>query len=72
MTVPSTPRRSVICPVLGIIILVDYLIPFQWSNCQKVAWFKRLSAWQHKVYPEIIGTVQREMLTSTFNLPQAC
>ena len=33
---PSTARRSGICPVVIIIIPVDYLIPIQWSNGEEV------------------------------------
>jgi polyferredoxin len=70
-TAPSTTRRSRICPVLIINILVDYLIPIQWSNSQKVAWFVLLTVWQLNVCPEIIATIPREMLTAAFNHPQA-
>jgi hypothetical protein len=54
-----------------IIILVHYLIPFQWSNGQEVAWLVLLAAWWLNLCPMIIATVPREMLASAFNLPQA-
>jgi len=70
-TAPSTTRRTGICPVVIIIILVDYFIPIQWSNCQEVAWFVLPTAWRLNLCPEIIATVPRETLTSAFNLPRA-
>jgi hypothetical protein len=36
----------------------------------EVAWFVLLAALQLNLCPEIIATVQREMLTGVFNLPQ--
>ena len=38
-TAPSTARLSVSRPVLIIIILVNSLIPIQWSNCHEISWF---------------------------------
>jgi len=70
-TAPSTTRRSRICPVLIIIILVDYLIPIQWSNGQEDAWLVLPAAWWLNLCPEIIATVAREMLAGAFNLSQA-
>jgi hypothetical protein len=70
-TAPSTARCTGICPVVIIIILVNYLISIQWSNVQEIAWFVLLTAWRFKLCPEIIATVPREMLTGAFNLPQA-
>jgi hypothetical protein len=70
-TAPSTARRSGIRPVLIIIILVDYLIPIQWSNGQEVAWLVLLAAWWLNLCPQIIATVPRETLAGGFNLPRA-
>jgi len=70
-TAPSTARRSGIGPVLIIIILVDYLIPIQWSNGQEVAWLVLSAAWWLHLCPEIIATVSREMLAGGFNLSRA-
>jgi len=70
-TAPSTARRTGICPVVIIIILVDDLIPNQWSNGQEVAWFVLPAAWRLNLCPEIIATVPRGMLTGAFNLPRA-
>jgi len=68
MTAPSTARRSGIPPVIIVIILVDYLIPIQWSNSQDVAWLVLPAAWRLNLCPEIIATVPREMLTGACNL----
>ena len=58
-------------PVLIVIILLDYLIPLQWSNGQEVAWFVLPAAWQLNLCPGIITTVPRKTLSSAFNLPRA-
>ena len=58
-------------PVLIIIILVDYLIPIQWSDGQEVAWFLPPVGWLLNLCPEIITSVRRETLTGAFNLPLA-
>ena len=66
---PSTARRSGIGQVLIIIILVDYLIPIQWSNGQDVTWFVLPAAWWLNLCPEIITTIPRETLTSASHHP---
>jgi hypothetical protein len=70
-TAPSTARHTGIRPVVIIIILVDYLIPIQWSNGKEVAWFVLPTASRFNLCPEIIPTVPRETLTSAINLPRA-
>jgi hypothetical protein len=65
----STVRPSGILPVLIIIILIDYLIPIQWSNHEEVACLVLPAAWWLNLYPEIIATVPRETLAGAFNLP---
>jgi hypothetical protein len=70
-TAPSTARPSGIRSVLIIIILINYLIPIQWSNSQEIAWLVLLAASSLNLCPEIIGTVPRETLTGEFNLPRA-
>jgi hypothetical protein len=71
-TAPTTTWHSAIRPVLIIIIiiLIDDLIPIQWSNGQEVAWLVPPAAWWHNVCTEIIATIPTEMLTGGFNLPQ--
>jgi hypothetical protein len=71
-TPPSTARRTGICPVVIIIIPVDYLIPIQWSNGQEVAGFVLPAAGGLNHCREIIATIQGEMLTAAFILPEAC
>jgi hypothetical protein len=66
-TAPSTAQRSMIRPVVIIIILVEYLIPIQSSNGQEVAWLVLPVAWQLNLCPEISATVPRETLTSAFD-----
>jgi len=56
-TAPSTAQRSRIRPGLIIIILVDYLIPIQWSNGHEVAWLVLPAAWWLNLCPEIIATI---------------
>ena len=56
---PLNARRAGIRPVLIIIILLDYLIPIQWSNGQEVAWFVLPAAWRLNLCPEIIATIAR-------------
>jgi len=71
-TAPSAARPSGIRAVLIIIIiLIDDLIPIQWSNTQEVAWLVLPGAWWLNVCPEIIVTVPRETFASAFNLPRA-
>jgi len=70
-TARSTAWRSGIRPVLIIIMLVNHLIPIQWSNGQEVAWLVLPAAGWLNLCPEIIATIPREMLTGVFNLPQA-
>jgi hypothetical protein len=67
----STAQHSGIRPVLINIILVDYLIPIQWSNSQEVAWLVLTAAWWLNSCPEIIATVPRETLAGATNLSQA-
>jgi hypothetical protein len=68
---PFTARRTVICPIVTIIILVGYRIQLQWSNGQDVAWVVHPAAWQLNHCTGIIATLPREMLTSVFNPPLA-
>jgi hypothetical protein len=68
---PSTARRTVIRPVLIVIILIDYLIPIQWPNGQEVSWLVLPAAWWLNLCPGIIATVLRESLAGAYNLPQA-
>jgi len=70
-TAPSTTRRIGIRPVVIIIILVDYLIPMQWSNSQEVAWLVLLAAWRLNLCPGIITTISTEMLSGAFHIHQA-
>jgi hypothetical protein len=67
----SSARLSGICPVVIIIILVDYLIPIHQSTCQAVARLVLPAAWWLNLCQEIIATIPREMLTGAFNLPRA-
>ena len=67
----STPRRIGIHPVVIIIILVDYLIPIQWSYGQEVPCFVMPTAWRLNCCPEIIAAIPRETLTGAFNLSRA-
>jgi uncharacterized membrane protein len=69
MKTPSPARCSGIRPVVIIIILIDYLIPIQWSNSQSVAWFVLLAAGRLNLCREIIATIPTEMLTCALNLP---
>jgi hypothetical protein len=66
-----TARPSRICPVLIIIILVDYLIPIQSSNGQEVTWLVLPAAWWLNLSPEMIAPVPRETLTGALNLLRA-
>jgi len=70
-TAASNARRSGICAVLIIIILINYRTPIQWSNGQEIPWFVLPAAWQLNPCPEIITTIPRETLAGAFNLPQA-
>jgi hypothetical protein len=54
-----------------IIILVDNLIPVQWSNTVEVTWLVLLAAWWLNLYPQIIATVLTETLSSALILPLA-
>jgi hypothetical protein len=67
----STTRRSKICQVVIINILVDDLCPIQWSTGQEVAWLVLPAAWWLNLYPEIIATILREMLAGAVNRPRA-
>jgi hypothetical protein len=68
-TAPSTARHSRIHPVVIIIILVNYIIPVEWSNGKKVTCYVLPAAWRLDLCPEIIASVPRETLTGAFNLP---
>jgi len=70
-TAPTTVWRSAICPVLIIIMLDDYPITIQWSNAQEVGWFVLLAPWWLNHCPEIIATVQRDMLGGALIIPWA-
>jgi len=70
-TAPFTAWHSGMCPVLIIIMLVDYLIPIVRSNGQEVAWLVVLAAWWLKLSHESIATVPGEMLTGAWILPWA-
>ena len=65
-----TARPCGIRPFLILIIIVGYLIPFQWSNGLEVAWIVLPAASRLDLGPEIIATVPRETLTGAFNLSQ--
>jgi hypothetical protein len=67
---PSTARRTGIHPVVIIIMLVDYLIPSQWSMGQEVALFVLPTAWRLNLCPGFTATMLRETLTGAFNLPE--
>jgi len=67
-TAQSTARRSAICPVLLIIIIVDYLIPIQWSNGPEVARPVLMAPRRLNLSPGIIANRPRETLTGAFNL----
>ena len=68
-----TARGVLLTLAIGIviIILVNYLIPIQWSNGQEVAWLVLSAAWLLNLCPQIIAPVLRKTLTGAFNLPQA-
>jgi len=68
---PFTTWQSGIRPVLIIIILIDHLIPIQWSNGQEVAWLVLPAGWQLDLCPGIIVTVHRNTLAGALNLPRA-
>jgi hypothetical protein len=53
------------------IILIDYLIPIQWSHGQEVTWLVLPAAWRLNLCFEIIATVPRETLAGVLNLSQA-
>jgi hypothetical protein len=52
------------------IVLIEYLILFQWSNGQGVVWRVLPAALRLNHCPEIITTVPRETLTCVFSLCQ--
>jgi len=70
-TAPSTARSCGMRPVLITIILIEYLIPIQWSEGQEVAWLLLPAAWRLNLYPVIIATIPRETLAGAFNLSRA-
>jgi len=53
-----------------IIILVDYLISIQSSNCLEVALLVLRAAWWLNLSPEIIATLPRATLAGAFNMPR--
>jgi hypothetical protein len=59
---PSTTWHSGIRPVLIIIILIDYLIPIQWSNSHEVARLVLQASWRLNLYTEIIAVVRMRVL----------
>jgi hypothetical protein len=59
------------CPVLIIIILVDYLNTIQWSNSLQVAWVVLPALWWLNLSPEFNAAVPREKLAGAFNIPRA-
>jgi len=54
-----------------IIILINFLIPIQWSNSQDVAWLVLPAAWPLNLCPKIIATIPRETLAGALNLSRA-
>jgi hypothetical protein len=66
---PSIAWCSGIRPVFIIIIVFDYLILLQWSNCQQVAWLVLRAAWWLILCSKIMSTVPREMLAGAVNHP---
>jgi hypothetical protein len=70
-TASSTTWRGAIRPILITIILVDDLIPIQWSEGQKVAWLVLLAAWWLDLWPEIIPTIPTETRTGAIHLLHA-
>ena len=67
---PCNAWNCAIRPVLIIIILIEYLIPHQWSTGLEVAWLVLLADWWLNGCPEIIATRQRGTLAGACNLPQ--
>jgi len=55
-------------PDFVIIILVDYLISFQWSNGEEVAWLVLPAAWRPNLSSEIIATEPRVTLVGACNI----
>jgi len=70
-TVRSTTRRSGICPVLIIIILVNYLRPIKWATGQQVTWLVLPAYWRMNLCPEFFATIPRDMLPGMLNLLRA-
>jgi len=68
---PSTAQHCRICPVLAIIIHIDYFIPIQWSNCQDITWLVLLATWRLDLCPPIIATGIRQRLPGTLIPPLA-
>jgi hypothetical protein len=52
------------------LILVDCLIPNQWSNGQEVTWLVLPAPWWLNSCPEIITTVRGETLGGVLILPR--
>jgi hypothetical protein len=70
-TAASNAWHSGICPVLIIIIHLDYLIAIQCSHSQEVTWLVLPAAWWLNLCSAINATLPRETLASEFNHPQA-
>jgi hypothetical protein len=66
----STNRRSVICPVLALFILIDYIILIHWSNGLDIAWLVLPAAGWLNHCPEIIATLPRATLAVALIMPQ--
>jgi len=66
---PSIAGHTGMRPVVIIIILIEYLIPIQWSNGEEVAWFVLPTAWRFTLCPEIIAIIPGETPTGAYNLP---
>jgi hypothetical protein len=69
---PSTTLHSGGREVLVIIILVNYLIPIQWSEGLDVACLVLPAAWWCNLSAEIVDTVPRGMITGAFQLLGGC
>lgn len=69
MMAPSTAWRSAICPVLMIIILLNYDIPIELSNGDQVPGLVLPAAWRHNLCLGIMATISRKTLAGVFELP---
>jgi hypothetical protein len=68
---PSTARPSGICPHFVIILLLNYHSSIQWSHSEVVPWLVLPAAWWLNLCPEIVATVRRTTLASSYNILQA-